>query len=208
MEKNPVIQDDILRYKKNKLSALLAILGLVFSVLYFMIVYALNSLSFYTIYIGLSVIVTLLILLISFYSSESIKNYKKAFCIVLLVLAVVEVVRIFYFPMQVIDWPEENLLADKMRDAAPFNGAEKKYVLFYFTVGLTPAACSTVMIIYLVASAVCFVGAAVTGYLTATRLEKHVKAIESGELKIDEILAETDAFAIDNDAPAVEKEVE
>lgn len=199
MEKNPVIQHDILRYKKNKLASLLAILGLVFSALYFMIVYALNTDSFYTIFSGLSVIVTLMVLLIAFYSSESVKNYKKTFCIALLVLAVVEILRIFYFPLKVINW-DGKLLSDKV-------GTEAKYIVFYFTVGLTPKVCGTLLIIYLIASAACFVGAAVTGYLTATKLEKHVKAVESGELDIDAVLNETDAFAIDID-PIVNKEVE
>ena len=37
--KNPVIQNDIMRYKKNKLASLLAIAGLVFGCVYFIVLY-------------------------------------------------------------------------------------------------------------------------------------------------------------------------
>ena len=207
MEKNPIIQDDILRYKKNKLASLLAILGLVFSALYFMIVYALNNDSFYTIFSGFSVIVTLLVLLIAFYSSESVKNYKKKFAIVLLVLAAIEVIRIFYYPLKVFNW-DGSLLADKASNNDP---ESYKYVVHYFTVGLTPTACGLIMVIYLIASAACFVGSAFFGYFTAVRLEKHVKAVESGEIDIDAVLGETDAFAMSSNSSStmtVDKEVE
>ena len=68
MEKNMVIQDDILRYKKNKLASMLAILGLVFSCLYFMLFYSINHSSIYTLLVGFSVVLTLAVLLVAFYS--------------------------------------------------------------------------------------------------------------------------------------------
>ena len=46
---NQVIKHDILRYKKNKLAQSLAILGLVFNCLYFMLLYAYNDKYFQTI---------------------------------------------------------------------------------------------------------------------------------------------------------------
>ena len=103
-----LIQDDILRYKTNKVASMLAILGLVFNCLYFTLLYgikitrdsALNvDTKFVTIEIGFSVIVTLLTLLLIFLSSEGIKNYNKKYSILLLVLAVVQIVRIFGYPL-------------------------------------------------------------------------------------------------------------
>ena len=65
-EINPVIQDDILRYKKNKFAANFALLALVFNCLYFMLFYSINITGLYTILLGLSVIANLFILLIGF----------------------------------------------------------------------------------------------------------------------------------------------
>lgn len=193
MEKNIIIRDDILRYKKNKLASTFAILGLVFSCLYFMLFYSINNSSLYKLLIGFSVVLTLAVLLLAFYSSESVKNYKKVFCIVLLVLAVIQIVRIFIYPLQVIGIDSE------LRAAQP--GGDLKYVTFYFGAGLTPVAAGTILIIYLAASAGCFIASAVFGYISAIRLEKHVKAVESGEIDVDAVLRETDAFAIDIGAP-------
>ena len=198
MEKHPVVQSDILRYKKNKSAALLAILGIVFGVLYFLLTYALNNNDFYNPYMGLSVIVTLLVLLVAFYSSESVKNYKKEFCIVLLVLAAVQILRIFYFPLQVANW-SSRLLSAKAGDTE-----HAKYVVFYFGGGLAPKVCSAVMIVWLVLSAACFVASAVLGYITAERLEKHMAAINSGEINMDAILSETDAFTLGAEKKGVE----
>lgn len=185
--KTPVIQDDILRYKKNKLSSMLALLGLVFDCLYFMLFYGVFDSTLYKMLIGFSVVVNLVVLLMAFYSSESIKNYKKTFAIVLLVLAAAQIARMFIYPLQVAD------LVANTSHASDTSG-ELKYVLYYFGVGLTPAACCAWLMIYLGLSAACFIGSAVTGYLTAVRLEKHVKAVESGEIDIDAVLAETDAL--------------
>ena len=199
MEKNMVIQDDILRYKKNKLASMLAILGLVFSCLYFMLFYSITHTSIYKLLVGFSVVLTLAVLLVAFYSSESVKNYKRVFCIVLLVLAVIQIVRIFIYPIQVMK------ITTELRAAQA--GGELKYVTFYFGAGLTPAAAGTLLIVYLAASAGCFIGAAVTGYILATRLEKHVKAVEAGTIDIDAVLKETDAFAIDNGAETPEQQL-
>lgn len=188
MGKNMAVSNDILRYKKNKLASLFAIGGLVFNCLYFMLFYSINNSSLYKLLIGFSVVLTLAVLLVAFYSSESVKNYKKIFVAVLAVLAAVQIARIFIYPLQVIKITEE------LRAAQP--GGEAKYVTFYFGAGLTPSAAGSLLIVYLALSAACFVCSSVIGYVYATRLEKHVKAIQSGEIDIDAVLKETDAFAI------------
>ena len=199
MEKNKIIQDDILRYKKNKLASTLAILGLVFSCLYFMLFYSINHTSIYTLLVGFSVVLTLAVLLVAFYSSESVKNYKKVFCIVLLVLAVIQIVRIFIYPIQVMKLTTEFVAAQP--------GKEEKFVTFYFGAGLVPAAAGTILVIYLAASAGCFIASAVLGYLSAVRLEKHLKAVEAGEIDMDSVLGETDAFTMNSATESPEEKL-
>lgn len=198
MEKNMVIQDDILRYKKNKRASLFAILGLVFSCLYFMLFYSINHTSIYTMLVGFSVILTLVVLLVSFYSSESVKNYKKAFCIVLIVLAAIQVARIFVYPIKVMN------ITTELRAAQP--GGDAKFVTFYFGAGLTPAVAGSILIVYLVASAACFAASAVFGYIYAVRLEKHIKAVESGEIDLDGVFRQTDAFTMQGGADNAQAE--
>lgn len=176
MDSKKIIKDDILRYKKNKFASMFALLGLVFTVLYFTLLYSVNNTFFYSIYLGLSVIVTLVLLLVAFLSSESIKNYRKAYCIVLLVLAAMNIGRIFYYPL--------NGLKEKA-----FEGA------VYFWVKMPNGAIFSFLLIYLVASAACYIAAAVLGYLYAVRLEKHNKAVESGAVDINAALKEEDEMA-------------
>lgn len=173
VEKNAVLQDDILRYKKNKFAANFALLALVFNILYFTLLYTVHTTEIYKLLIGVSVIVNLLVLLGGFYASEGIKSYNKKFCILLIVLAVVQLVRIFIYPLQ------------GMREGWMQSNA-------YFGVIMTPAGNGTLMIIYLAASAACFIVSAVYGYIGANRLAAHVKKVESGEISVEDTLREID----------------
>lgn len=181
MDSKKIIKDDILCYKKNKFASMFALLGLVFTALYFTLLYSVNNTFFYTIYMGLSVIVTLILLLVAFLSSESVKNYRKTYCIVLLVLAALNIGRIFFYPL--------NGLKEKA-----FEGS------VYFWTKMPNGAIFSFLVIYLVASAACYVAAAVFGYLYAVRLEKHLKAVESGKVDVGSALKEEDAAAEKADA--------
>ncbi len=195
---NKLVRADLDRYKKNKLGANLALLGLVFECLYFMLIYGIKAAlesdglsytKFCSIDIGISVILTLIILLVSFLSSEGVKGYNKKFCIVLLVLAAVQIGKIFWLPL--------------------YGLKEKILNVNYF--GLEPTTKGvnetefTFLLVYLVASAACFVASAVLSYLRCVQLEKHVKAVESGEVDMDKVLAELDAA---DEANAANKQVE
>lgn len=180
MSKTPnqqIIAGDILKYKKNKLAATLALVGIAFSALYFCLLYALQSTTdgYFTSTwkIGFSVILTLFSLLITFLASEGIKNYKKKFSIVLLVLAAVQVIRIFGLPLEALK-----------AGGALNNG--------YFFTTITPAVAFTIATIWLVLSAASLVASAVIGYINCVRLESHNKKVESGEIDIDRTLLEMD----------------
>ncbi|MDE6690781.1 MAG: hypothetical protein K2K04_02310 [Clostridia bacterium] len=188
-EKNPILQDDILRYKKNKLAANLALLAIVFNCLYFMILYSVHATKIYTFVVGGSVILNLLVLLIGFFASEGIKGYNKKFTIVLFVLAAVQIARIFVYPTigMAKGWLKGN---------------------FYLGIKMTEALNGVVMIVFLVASAACFILSGIYGYIMAQRLEKFTKKIESGELSVEETLKELDKAEKSSEEVVVKEQVD
>lgn len=174
--KNLIIQDDILRYKKNKFASSFALLALVFNCLYFTVLYAIcYKEAMYKPSIGFSVIANLLILLVGFYASEGIKEYNKNFSISLLVLGAVQALRIIYYPIMGLS---KGWLADSNH---------------YFEIIMNDKSNATLMIIYLAASAACFIVSAVQGYIVAKRLETFQKKLDNGEVSIDETLKALDA---------------
>ena len=97
----PNVKTDRLRYTKNKLSSNLAILAIVFDVLYFISLYSSDvGKYYYTYIIGASVVYNLLFLLCTFLSSEGVKSYKLSYAMLLIGVGIMQIVRIFYIPMQ------------------------------------------------------------------------------------------------------------
>ncbi len=88
-----------MKYKKNSLPYTLVILGLVFDVFYFFALYKNNSNYYYTIELGATVLYNLIFMLIVFLSAENIKNYHISFSIVVIVIGVLQIARIFYYPL-------------------------------------------------------------------------------------------------------------
>lgn len=96
-----IIRKDRLRFEKNKLSSGLTYLAILFNVFYFVNLYAFyNNNYYYNIKIGASIVYNLLFLLLAFLSSEGVKNYKMNMSIVLIVIGLLQIVRIFYIPLQ------------------------------------------------------------------------------------------------------------
>ena len=162
-----IIEHDIMRYKKNKWAQMLALLGLVFNCLYFMLVYAENDKYFYKITIGVSVILTLVTLLATFLSSENVKNYKKAYSYVLIVIAAYQIFRIFGYPLYG--------LRHRILTAGYFG---------FFPKPEQSAIIFVILAVYLVASAACLIGAAVIGLIQASSLEAYMKKVERGEVDV------------------------
>ncbi len=178
-----IIADDILRYKRNKLAQILAILGLVFNCLYFCILYAIPDSDMRKMTLGFSVILTLIILLMIFLSSEGVKGYNKKFSIVLLVIAAFQILRIFYYPLN-------GLINDSLKGIGYF-GYYPENSGFYFTI----------MLIYLLASSACLIASAVLGWVYAVRLQKFQKKLDNGEISVEATMAAMD----EEDAVAAEQ---
>ncbi len=96
-----LIKKDRLRYTKNKLSANLTLLAIVFNALYFVSVYKSDVGSYYyKLIIGISVVYNLLFMLFAFLSSEGVKSYKLFYSFLLMVLGAGQVIRIFILPFK------------------------------------------------------------------------------------------------------------
>lgn len=96
-----LIKRDRLRFTKNKLSANLTLLAIVFNALYFISLYSTDvGTYYYNVMIGVSVVYNLLFMLISFLSSEGVKSYKLGYSFVLIGIGAAQIVRIFIMPLQ------------------------------------------------------------------------------------------------------------
>ena len=98
MNEEVYIRKDRMRFTKNTLASTLAIVAIVFDVLYFLNIYKSDvnhnvGNFYYQIRIGGSIILNLLFMLAAFLSSEGIKNYKVSYGYVLGVLGVIQLVR-------------------------------------------------------------------------------------------------------------------
>ena len=105
------IQVDRMRYTKNTTSSRLVLLAILFNVLYFVSLYKLDlyepriatngtgmNNAYYTALLGGSILFNLVFMLVAFLCSEGVKGYKKGFSKVLIVLAVLQIARMFIFP--------------------------------------------------------------------------------------------------------------
>lgn len=92
---------DRMRYTKNTTSSRLAILAIVFDVLFFISLYKSDVGNYYyTILIGASIIYNLVFLLATFLASEGVKNYQRSYSWLLLALGCGQIIRIFIYPVQ------------------------------------------------------------------------------------------------------------
>lgn len=171
-----IVKDDILRYKKNKLGQWLTYGGLAFSCLYVMLLYSFHNSTFYTMLMGGSVLLTLVMLLAAFLASEGVKVYNKKFCIILIVLAVVQIVRIFIYPS--IGWKDN---AFNMGTDLSGNVIARDY----FRILLSRAASYSLLVVYLAISAAFYAAAAVCSYLVCMRHERFNKLVAEGNVNVE-----------------------
>ena len=151
------IKRDRMRFIKNSLSSNLAILGILFNVFYFVSIYKSDvNTYYYNILIGASIVYNLVFMLAVFLSSEGVKNYKKNYSWLLVVIGVIQVVRIFIIPMQA-------------HSATTIVAGESVTVMqdgqFIRVVA------------YLLISAVCLIASAVVNFIRCSELEAHLKSL-------------------------------
>lgn len=163
---NPVINNDIMRYKKNKFGANLALLGLACGCLYFLILYAQvkNDNYYYNWSIAFDVIYNLFFLLFVFLFSEQVKNYNSKLFPMQMVVGVLQIARIFWLPLggltaEAIDW-----------------------------------AAFLEMTIFLAASGALIIASGVIGLIRSKAVEKFSKQVENGEVDLDGELKKEEAF--------------
>jgi len=94
------IRQDRLQYTKNTASSRLAILAILFNVLFFVSVYKSDVGSwYYMILTGASILYNLIFMLLAFLSSEGVKRYKRGYSWLLIALGAVQIARIFILPL-------------------------------------------------------------------------------------------------------------
>ena len=91
---------DRMRYTKNTLGSRMVYLAILFNVFYFVSIYESDvGTWYYQALIGVSIVYNLVFMLISFLSSEGVKNYKINYAYLLLGLGAGQIVRIFILPL-------------------------------------------------------------------------------------------------------------
>lgn len=148
---------DRMRYTKNTASSRLALLAIVFDVLYFVGLYRINVDYYYTLMMGASILYNLVFMLAAFLSSEGVKNYKQGYSLVLCALGAIQIARIFILPVRA------------HATAVTAGGAE---IMAMSDAQFTRA------VIELVASAVCLFASAAVNLKKSRALKAHVAGLE------------------------------
>ena len=158
MNEEQLIQRDRMRFTKNTLSSGLALLAILFNVLYFVSIYKSDVGSYYyNILMGASILYNLIFMLVVFLSSEGVKGYKLSFACVLLVVGALQIARIFYLP----------LTAHK----AVVTISKQKTIVMQNAQFIR-------VILYLAASGVCCLLAGIVGIQTSRALAAHMATLE------------------------------
>lgn len=152
------IKKDRMRYEKNKQSADLAILSIVFNALFFISIYKSNMGSYYyTLLMGASIVYNLLFMLIVFLVSEGSKNYQINYSYIAIPVALLQFVRLFIYP--------------RMAHSADITISET-------TTKVMGNAQYTRCIIYLVLSGALLLLSAIIGIKKCNDLKAHLASIE------------------------------
>lgn len=157
MTDDRIVKHDRMRYTKNSLSSGLALLGIVFDVLYFVSIYQSDvGTYYYNILIGASVLYNLIFMLMAFLSSEGVKNYKPGYSWLLMALGVGQIARIFILPM---------------------NAFNAVYTVKKVDYPVMEAGQFTWVIICLCISAVCCFASAVINLIRSRQLAEHIASL-------------------------------
>lgn len=148
-------QLDRMRFTKNTTSSRLALLAIVFDVLFFISLYKSDvGTYYYTALIGASIIYNLVFLLAAFLCSEGVKNYKPGYSWAMIALGIGQIVRIFIYPVNA--------------HSAVVSGQQVMGDAQFIR-----------MIIYLAASAVCLFIGAVVNLNKSRALNAHIASLQA-----------------------------
>ena len=152
------IRRDRMRFTKNTLSSGLALLGILFNVLYFVSIYRSDVGSYYyNILLGASILYNLIFMLTVFLCSEGVKGYDRAYAAALLVVGALQILRIFILPVRA--------------HAAVITISQQETVVMQ-------TAQFVRVVLYLAASALCCLTAGVIGIRKSRALAAHMAALE------------------------------
>jgi hypothetical protein len=112
------IKVEKMKYKNDSISYALVLLSLVVNILYFANLYKNNAQFYYTIEMGMSVLYNLIFMLGVFMCAEFIKKYNRNYAIATFVLGIMQIVRIFNYPL------------DALKEGALSQGNYNQLVIF------------------------------------------------------------------------------
>lgn len=148
---------DRMRFTRNSISATLAYVSILFNVFYYVYIYNFDVGNyFYSSTIGFSIVYNLLFLLFAFLASEGIKNYNNKFSFVLIGLGVLQIVRIFYIPL------------NALRATITISGE---------TVNVMSPKEFTITVIFLTASSLAAIASGIVGIIKTSMLRSHQKSL-------------------------------
>ena len=157
MNDDKQVRLDRMRYTKNTLASGLALLSILFDVIFFISIYESNVGSwYYNILMGASILYNLIFLLAAFLSSEGIKNYKIGYSYLMIALGIGQVIRIFIYPMRA------HAATVKIQEQA---------------VTVMETAQFTRCVLYLVLSAACLFVGAFVGMTRSKQLKAHLASL-------------------------------
>ncbi len=170
MNEELTIQQDRMRFCKNTTSSRLALLAIVFNMLYFISIYKVNHAAYYTWWMGVSIVYNLVFMLAAFLASEGTKNYKENFSTVLIVLGILQIVRIFILPATM-----HTTLVD---EAKPLLESEINFLGYHVQATVDNVVMNSAqyfrVILYLAASAVCLLASAIINRRKSKALAAHI----------------------------------
>ncbi len=159
MNEEKTIRLDRMRYTKNTLASTLAVLAILFDVFYFISIYESNVGSwYYNILIGASILYNLVFMLAAFLSSEGIKNYKIGYSYAMVVLGILQIVRIFIYPMKA------HAATVTIQEQAVTVMENRQFIF---------------CVIWLLASAACLLSGAVVGMIRSSQLRRYQATLDA-----------------------------
>lgn len=161
LEDKVFLRKDRMRYIKNTASSRLALLAILFNVLFFVSIYKSDvGVWYYSILVGASIVYNLLFMMIVFLISEGSKSYKINYSYVAIVVGALQFARIFIYPR----------LAHAAQTQATGEIVQVMKTPQYVRV-----------VVYLIASGICLIASAVIGIQKCTALKRHMGQMQGSK---------------------------